>query len=98
MYRPLPESLTIAESDIDGHGLFATENIFAKTTLCHTHYDSVDHGTVRSPLGGFINHSDNPNCIILPDPKVPHTSSKLITVRPIRKGEELTVYYTMYKL
>ena len=98
MYRPLPESLTIAESDIDGLGLFATENIFAKTRLGHTHYDSVDHGTVRSPLGGFINHSDNPNCIILPDPKVPHTSSKLITVRPIRKGEELTVYYTMYKL
>ena len=37
MYRPLPESLTIAESDIDGLGLFATENIFAKTTLGHTH-------------------------------------------------------------
>ena len=98
MYRPLPECVTIAESDIDGLGLFATENIFAKTTLGHTHYDSVDHGRVRSPLGGFINHSDNPNCVILPDPKVPHTSSKLITVRPIKKGEELTVYYTMYKL
>ena len=98
MDRPLPESLTIAESDIDGLGLFATENIFAKTTLGHTHYDSIDHGRVRSPLGGFLNHSDNPNCVILVDPKVPHTSSSLFTVRPIEADEELTVYYTLYKV
>ena len=92
MYRPLPKSLTIAESDIDGLGLFATENIFAKTTLGHTHYDSIDHGRVRSPLGGFINHSDNPNCFIV----VETDWSRMYTVRPIMQGEELTVYYTGY--
>ena len=92
MYRPLPECVTIAESDIDGLGLFATENIFAKTTLGHTHYDSVDHGRVRSPLGGFINHSDNPNCFIV----VETDWSRMYTVRPIMQGEELTVYYTGY--
>ena len=86
------------QSTIDGLGIHATKEIPAKTTLGHTHYDSVDHGRVRSPLVGFINHSNNPNCIILPDPKVPHTSSELVTVRPIKAGEELTVYYTMYKV
>ena len=98
MYRPLPNCLTIMQSTIDGLGIHATKEIPAKTTLGHTHYDTVDHGRVRSPLGGFINHSNNPNCIILPDPKVPHTSSELVTVRPIKVGEELTVYYTMYKV
>ena len=98
MYRPLPDCLTIMQSTIDGLGIHATKEIPAKTTLGHTHYDTVDHGRVRSPLGGFINHSNNPNCIILPDPKVPHTSSELVTVRPIKVGEELTVYYTMYKV
>ena len=94
MYRPLPKSLTIAESDIDGLGLFATENIFAKTTLGHTHYDSVDHGTVRSPLGGFINHSEKPNCQKI------EVDNKwyLQTLRDIKKGEELTLKYTFYQV
>jgi hypothetical protein len=32
-YRPLPKCLTIKKSDIDGLGLFATENIPAKVYL-----------------------------------------------------------------
>ena len=98
MYRPLPTSVTIRPSTIEGLGIFAVCFIPAKQNLGITHYDSIDHGRVRSPLGGFLNHSDNPNCVILVDPKVPHTSSSLFTVRPIEADEELTVYYTLYKV
>ena len=98
MYKPLPSSLRIRESSIDGLGLFALCDIPPKTNLGITHYDTLEHGRARSPLGGFINHSDNPNCVILVHPKIPHTSSSLITVRPIMADEELTVYYTMYKV
>ena len=98
MYKPLPDCLTIMHSTIDGLGIHATENIPAKTDLGFTHYDSVENGRVRSPLGGFINHSENPNCIIILNPRIPHANSSLITVRPIKIGEELTVYYTSYKV
>ena len=97
MYQPLPHELEIKVSKIHGSGLFAKEDIDDNTKI-GLGWLVVGAELIRTPLGGFINHSDNPNCVILPDPKVPHTSSKLITVRPIRKGEELTVYYTMYKL
>ena len=98
MYRPLPECVTIMHSKIEGLGIHATKDIPAKTDLGFTHYDSIDNGRVRSPLGGSVNHSDNPNCIILPNRRVPHTNSSLITVRPIKTGEELTVYYTSYQI
>lgn len=89
MYRPLPSCLTIMQSTIDGLGIHATKEIPAKTTLGHTHYDSVDHGRVRSPLGGFINHSNNPNCFITTDAG----DRTLYAIKPIKKGDELTVFY-----
>ena len=99
-YRPLPDNVQLDYSPIEGMGVFAKYDLDGKIFIGITHVAprKKDLPRQRTPLGGFINHSDNPNCVILPDPKVPHTSSKLITVRPIRKGEELTVYYTMYKL
>ena len=44
---------------------------------------------VRTPLGGFINHSEEPNCYISTN-----TEERILhSVRPIKAGEELTVYY-----
>ena len=37
MYKPLPESLTIQQSGIDGLGLFAKEGIAQGTNLGMTH-------------------------------------------------------------
>ena len=37
MYKPLPESLTIKTSKVNGLGLFATEEINAATNLGVTH-------------------------------------------------------------
>ena len=63
-YRPLIEELTIKESSINGLGLFATENIKAGIYLGETHiWESNRHEWIRTPLGGFINHSNKPNCI-----------------------------------
>ena len=63
MYRPLPNFLTIKKSPIEGLGLYATENIKANTFIGLTHIQDKDfeNGYIRTPLGGFYNHSNNPN-------------------------------------
>ena len=84
--------LTIQESSIDGLGLHATTNLSAGTVLGETHvlvHNRDRHEWVRTPLGGFINHSDNPNCYISTD----RGERALRTVSPGAKDEELTVYY-----
>ena len=112
MYRPLPKQVTIKNSNIDGLGLFATEDIPKGTNLgmSHLHYNSDPHSGsiewVRTPLGGFYNHSNNPNCKTEKKECVitiyPHSFSvrkmHLITIKDITKGQELTVTYTLYKI
>ena len=97
MYRPLPDSLTIDKSTIEGIGLFAKEFIPKDTNLGVTHIPSPIHlphwfGIIRTPLGGFINHSETPNCIINKNTEI-HYLTTLVDIQP---GEELTVKYTMY--
>ena len=110
MYKALPDYLTIDKSKIHGLGLFATEDIGKDTNLGISHVKNTsskfENNYVRTPLGGCINHSDDPNCIkfipnvvVAPDVKVslPDYMS-LKTIRKIRKGEELTVTYTLYSI
>jgi len=52
-----------------------------------------DNNLLRTPLGGFINHSDRPNCEIQG-----RMTRHLYTLQDIEAGTELTVKYTMYKL
>ena len=62
MYRPLPDELTIKSSPIEGLGLFATKEIKANTFIGITHIrdEQFENKYIRTPLGGFYNHSDNP--------------------------------------
>jgi len=62
MYRPLPEQLTIKNSPIEGLGLFATQNINTNSFIGVTHIrdEQFDNKYIRTPLGGFYNHSNNP--------------------------------------
>tara|TARA_B100001996_G_scaffold356661_1_gene320106 strand:- start:784 stop:1101 length:318 start_codon:yes stop_codon:yes gene_type:complete len=92
-YRPLPEGLTIQNSEIDNLGLFATEEQKEGVNVGVTHIiDSQTHEVIRTPLGGFINHSEEPNSrLIHVGPK-----SYLIFNRDIKAGEEVTLKYTMY--
>ena len=65
MYRPLPDGLTIKNSSIEGLGLFATKEIKRNTFIGVTHVrdEQFENKYIRTPLGGFYNHSNNPTVI-----------------------------------
>ena len=96
-YKPLPSCLEIRKSLNDGHGLYAIEDIPAGSHLGITHLVLTEEqkkfvhlNQLRTPLGGFINHSENPNAVLTP------TDGPLIvmwSVKPIKIGEEVTVFY-----
>ena len=94
MYRPLPSYLTIKSSKIDGLGLFATENIKESTSLGISHVSDrwFSGGYIRTPLGGFFNHSNDPNCKIVENGRY----LLLVTIKNIMPGEEITSIYTLY--
>jgi len=62
MYKPLPNNLTISASKIHDLGIFAKEDIPEQTEVGMTHVE-LGKLILRTPLGGFINHSDTPNCV-----------------------------------
>ena len=93
MYRPLPDNLTIKTSKINGLGLFTTENVEVEHIFGITHIQNseFENGYIRTPLGGFINHSDKPNCVLIFDGDY----LKLKSIDFIRDGEEITLKYQM---
>ena len=93
-YKPLPDNLTIKTSSIEGLGLFAKDDIADNTSLGLTHVIGINGSLYRTPLGGFYNHSDTPNCIKIKSGQF----YKLITLRDIKAGEEITVNYTFYNI
>lgn len=95
-YRPLPDSLTIKESDIEGLGLFAKEFIPANTRLgiSHVASENFQHGYIRTPLGGFVNHAENSNCRNVLEKDFKYLETKV----DIQEGEELTLKYTWYQV
>ena len=103
MYKPLPNNLTIRSSKIHGLGLFATKNIPMGTFLgvSHIKHPHAEGGWIRTPLGGFYNHSESPNCHLVEEwyglVEYRTTSKNLITISDIRPGEEITCYYTVWK-
>ena len=106
MYTPLPDSLTIKTSRVNGLGVFAKEVISQATNLGMTHVE-IGETILRTPLGGFINHANNPNCIKVKllmtnhdDPKLKFDYKKwnLVTIKDIKKDEEITLKYTFYNV
>lgn len=96
MYQPLPDQVTIESSVIQGLGLFATTDIVALTELGITHIqdDRFQLGWIRTPLGGFINHSDTPNCEL----KQIDDCKYLVVIDNIMQEKELTLKYTTYNV
>ena len=106
MYSPLPKELTIQKSKIQGLGLFAKCFIPFGTQFGMTHL-KIGSEIIRTPLGGFINHSENPNCVKSKirvsnynDLKIKQDYVKwtLAITKDIKAGEELTCEYTFYKM
>ena len=73
MYRPLPKELTIKNSSIEGLGLFAKENIKANIFIGVTHIrdEQFENKYIRTPLGGFYNHSNNPTVMRMVSDSLP---------------------------
>ena len=109
MYKPLPSGLIIKDSDIQGQGVFTTRDLHVGCNLGESHYRIDTSGVesinqeenknlfIRTPLGGFINHSEEPNCHRSQIRIKPGFDKWIITViKNITAGEELTLKYTMY--
>ena len=95
-YRPLPSGITVADSGIAGQGLFTNRRLVAGTELGISHY-RIDGEYIRTPLGGFINHSDEPNCQRSQIRVKPGFDKWNLTVMDdIEEGEELTLKYKLY--
>ena len=103
-WRPLPDSITIKESKIEGLGVFATKDIPLDTDLGISHvYDNrFPDNYIRLPLGAFINHHEMPNCKAIVSEfhesigNIKHI--RIITDKDILSGEELTLNYIINKL
>ena len=101
-YLPLPKFLTIKESKVHGLGLFSKDKISRNKSLGMTHM--IINGSIfRTPLGGFYNHSEEPNCIKYEKKHFSELDSLIIyyylkAIRDIKRGEELTVKYTLYNI
>ena len=95
-YRPLPDNLTIKNSKIEGLGLFTTKDIKKDHIfgIAHVKDDRFENGYIRTPLGGFFNHSDDPNCEAYIDGEF----IKLRAIKDIKEGEEITAFYWLYSL
>ena len=105
-YRPLPSNLRLGFSKIDDIGVFAKEKIEHGTNLGMSHA-KIGSRIIRTPLGGFLNHAEVPNCYKTKllftnedDPRVKfdYRIWNLIAIDDIKEGEELTVTYTFYKM
>jgi hypothetical protein len=95
-YSPLPAGLTIADSGIAGQGLFTTTKMVAGTDLGISHY-RIDGEYIRTPLGGFINHADEPNCERTQIRVRPGFDRwNLMVMEDIEEGKELTLKYKLY--
>ena len=105
-YRPLPKELRLGFSKIHDIGLFAKEKIKRGRDLGVSHIQ-LGKELYRTPLGGFLNHSDDPNCTKSMfrvtnandiSTKMDYKVWKLFTLDDIESGEELTLTYTFYKI
>ena len=95
-YRPLPPEVELRKSPIEGYGLFATFALSKGINLGCSHVYNTDFANdrIRNPLGGFINHSEEPNCELI---KIgPYYY--LITSIDIMPDEEITLKYTLYNV
>ena len=103
-WRPLPDSITIKESKIEGLGVFATKDIPLDTDLGISHvYDNrFPDNYIRLPLGAFINHHEMPNCKAIVAESHESLGNikhiRIITDKDVLSGEELTLNYIINKL
>ena len=106
MYRPLPNELTIKNSPIEGLGLFTSKDIKANTIIGVTHIrdEQFENKYIRTPLGGFYNHSNEPTIIrmvsdVLPKLKFGDQIDLNATVKKFEDGDTTgeNLFYNLHE-
>ena len=101
LYQPLPKNecikLTIEKSKVEGLGLF-TQLFVPKGVNFGVSHIKIKDEIIRTPLGGFINHSDEPNCEKIKLQTDNYYKYNLVAIKDITGGDELTVKYTFYDI
>ena len=94
-YKPLPSFLEIKNSTVHGLGLFTKKDLPNDYVLgiSHVRDERFENGFIRTPLGGFFNHTSK-------DPNIEpvHVGDFIIikTIKKIPAGHELKATYTLY--
>jgi len=97
MYKALPNWIHVKDSRVAGQGLFAKDDMPEDVYLGISHF-VVDEEIMRTPLGGFVNHSNDPNCVKECEEKEWGKIYHMRTIKPIKKDEELFLKYTFYNV
>ena len=106
MYRPLPDGLTIKNSPIEGLGLFTNVDIKKNTFIGVTHIrdEQFENKYIRTPLGGFYNHSNEPTIIrmvsdVLPKLKFGDQIDLNATVKKFEDGDTTgeNLFYNLHE-
>ena len=106
MYRPLPDGLTIKNSPIEGLGLFATKDIKKNTFIGITHVrdEQFENKYIRTPIGGFYNHSNEPTVMrmvsdVLPKLKFGDYVDTNINTKKLKDGknDRENMYYNLHE-
>ena len=106
MYRPLPDGLTIKNSPIEGLGLFATKDIKKNSFIGITHVrdEQFENKYIRTPIGGFYNHSNDPTVIrmvsdVLPKLKFGDFVDTDINTKKLKDGknDRENMYYNLHE-
>tara|TARA_B100001113_G_scaffold347361_1_gene339657 strand:- start:106 stop:393 length:288 start_codon:yes stop_codon:yes gene_type:complete len=93
-YRALPDGLFISDSPIAGQGIFTRRPLESGTVLGLSHI-ILGEEIIRTPLGGFINHSDHPNCAKYEYEPHRYFITVLEDIDPMK---ELFLKYTFYEV
>ena len=92
-YQALPDGLFIQNSSVAGQGVFTKVKLMSGMELGMSHL-LIDDDIYRSPIGGFINHSEKPNC----EKYLVGNKYYIRTISDIEPLEELFLKYTFYKV
>ena len=92
-YQALLNILEVKESDVAGQGVYAKE-VIPKDTILGVSHVIMDDEIHRTPLGGFINHSDKPNCMKY----LEGNKYYIKTTKKIGRGKELFLKYSFYEV
>ena len=66
--------------------------------IVHVANKNFPQGHIRTALGAFYNHNDNPNCVVLNGYWHQIPVKYLVTSKDIKEGDELTAKYSLYSI